>query len=93
MGGYLAMNVGQEWCDWLTAIWGFATLIVVVIFMPETYGPVILKMKASHVREATGDNRYKSALEKEREKTPFIKHFKHILALPFLYLICECRDA
>lgn len=92
LGGYLAMNVGQEWCDWLTAIWDFATLVIVVLFMPETYGPVILKMKASHVREATGDNRYKSALEKERETTPFIEHFKHVLALPFLYLICDFHD-
>jgi multidrug resistance protein len=89
MGGYLAMNVGQEWCDYLTAIWGFATLAILVLFMPETYAPVILKMKASHVREATGDDRYKSALEKEREQVPFKKHFKHVLALPFLYLICE----
>lgn len=88
MGGYLGMNVGQEWCEWLIVIWAAATLLGVVAFMPETYSPVLLKMKASHVREATGDQRYKSALEREREVIPFKKHFKHVIALPFLYLIC-----
>lgn len=89
MGGYIGMKIGDQWCDYVTAIWGFFTLAILLLFMPETYSPVLLKMKASHVREATGDVRYKSALEKEREKVPFKKHFKHVLALPFLYLICE----
>jgi len=89
IGGYVGQNVGQEWCEWITVIWGAATLVLVVFFMPETYGPVLLKMKASHVRSATGDTRYKSALEMERERVPFKTHFKHVLALPFLYLVCE----
>lgn len=93
IGGYLGMNVGQAWCDYLTAIWGAATLAVVVCFMPETYGPVLLRMKAAQVRKATGDNRYKSALEMEREKVPFKAHFKHVIALPFLYLICACMPS
>lgn len=83
------MYKGQAWCEWITAIWAGATMIIIALFMPETYGPVLLKMKASHVRQATGDNRYKSSLERLREVTPFKKHFKHVIALPFLYLICK----
>ncbi|UZJ52352.1 hypothetical protein CBS101457_001672 [Exobasidium rhododendri] len=89
MGGYIGVYLGNEWCDWILAIWGGATLVVLVCFMPETYAPVLLKMKAAHVRKATGDDRYKSALEIQREKVPFKTHFKHVLALPFLYLVYE----
>lgn len=89
IGGYLGWKVGEEWCEWITAIWGGVVLLVVVCFMPETYAPTLLKMKAENVRRATGDKRYKTALEKQRETVPFKKAFKHSLAMPFLYLICE----
>jgi MFS family permease len=89
IGGYVGVKIGQEWCDWITAIWAGATLVVLLLFMPETYAPVLLKMKAENIRKATGDKRYKTALEFDREKVPFKQHFKHAIALPFLYLICE----
>lgn len=83
------MNVGQEWCDWLTAILGGATTIALLFFMPETYAPVLLKFKARQMRLASSDDRYKSSLERSREQTSFVKHLRHALALPFLYLICK----
>lgn len=89
MGGYLAMNVGQEWTDWLTAILGGAVTIALLFTMPETYAPVLLKFKARQMRLASGDSRFESALERARKGTPFLTHLRHALALPFLYLICE----
>lgn len=89
IGGYAGDRLGQAWCDWLMVIWASALLVAIVLVMPETYAPVLLRMKAAHVRRATGDERYKTALEKEREKTPLKKHLKHVMALPFLYLIYE----
>lgn len=89
MGGYLGWKVGEEWCEWLVAIWGAALLLVVLCFMPETYAPTLLKMKAQQIRRATGDKRYRTALEMQRDTVPFKQAFRHSLAMPFLYLICE----
>lgn len=34
-----------------------------VLFLPETYAPILLKWKAANLREITGDHRYMSQME------------------------------
>ncbi|CEH16318.1 Synaptic vesicle transporter SVOP and related transporters (major facilitator superfamily) [Ceraceosorus bombacis] len=89
IGGYLGYKVGQEWCDWLMAIWGGAAVILVALFMPETFAPSLLRMKALQIRKATGDERYTTALERARKDTPFIQHLRHAFAMPFKLLFLE----
>ncbi|PWN46302.1 MFS general substrate transporter [Ceraceosorus guamensis] len=89
IGGYLGYKVGQEWCDWLMAIWGGAIVILVALFMPETFAPSLLRMKALQIRKATGDERYTTALERARKDTPFIQHLRHAFAMPFKLLFLE----
>ncbi|KAJ5737881.1 MFS general substrate transporter [Penicillium malachiteum] len=40
-------------------------MIIVLIWMPETYSPLLLTWKARHLREITSDPRYRSILEVE----------------------------
>lgn len=89
IGGYLGYKVGQEWCDWLMAIWGGALVLLVALFMPETFAPSLLRMKAVQIRKATGDSRYTTALERARQDTPFIQHLRHAFAMPFKLLLLE----
>ncbi|XHF98596.1 hypothetical protein AWENTII_002144 [Aspergillus wentii] len=42
---------------------GGLVLTLVVFFQPETYSPLLLKWKAKHLRQLTGDSRYRSKLE------------------------------
>lgn len=67
-----------------------ALLVAVILFMPETYAPTLLKMKAIHIRKVTQDERYKTQMEVHRIEVPFRTHIKHVFALPFLYLSREC---
>jgi len=57
-------------------------LILVVLFQPETYPPVLLKWKAKHLRELTGDQRYCAEIE-IRQQT-FLHRLKRALYRPFL---------
>ncbi len=61
-------DVGQSGMDWRFADWitlGIAggLLVIMVLFLPETYGPTVLGWKAAALRQATGDQRYRGPLE------------------------------
>ena len=55
--------ISWRWCEWVTLIWTGLILLFLVLFLPETYAPVLLKWKAHQLRTITGDDRYRSALE------------------------------
>lgn len=60
--------VSWRWCEWVTLIWSGLILVLVTIFLPETYAPVLLKWKATHLRAITGDERYMSEMEVQNTK-------------------------
>ena len=55
--------------------------------MPETYAPVLLKWKASHLRQITGDDRYMSSLEVQ--ETKLWDRMLHNLYRPFVMFVYE----
>ncbi|KAK9455006.1 major facilitator superfamily domain-containing protein [Dipodascopsis uninucleata] len=68
LGPVLASFVGQSklswrWAEWITLLFSGVVIFTVVGFLPETYGPLILKWKAKALREKTGDMRYRSEFE------------------------------
>ncbi|GAA6032775.1 hypothetical protein JCM8097_000783 [Rhodosporidiobolus ruineniae] len=89
LGGFIGQYYHYEWCDWVTAIWGALVLVTTALFLPETFAPAILKLKASAIRKKTGDARYKTALEKLREQVPFRVHFVDAMQRPFKMLVLE----
>ena len=82
-------DLGFQWCDWISAIWGGLVLLLSLLFLPETFAPVLLKFKSQQTRKLTGDERYMSALERVRQTVPFKVHFVEALARPFMMLIYE----
>ena len=62
-------------------------MIVILLLQPETFPPVLLKWKAQHLRELTGDRRYKASLE-IREETLFVR-VRRALYRPFLLTFQE----
>ncbi|KAJ6007280.1 major facilitator superfamily domain-containing protein [Penicillium herquei] len=70
LGPVIASYIGQStlswrWADWLTLIMAGLLMMVVLVWMPETYSPLLLTWKAHHLREITSDPRYRSILEAE----------------------------
>ncbi|KAN0080431.1 Major facilitator superfamily domain containing protein [Tylopilus felleus] len=53
-----------RWTYWFMLCWIVVEIVLLFLFVPETYSPVILKKKAARLRKATGDPGYYAPLEK-----------------------------
>ncbi|KAI9806486.1 MAG: hypothetical protein M1833_003673 [Piccolia ochrophora] len=84
IGGFIGQSsiVGWRWTEWITLIMSGLTLGLVILFQPETYPPILLKWKATHLRQLTGDDRYKAEVEIREER--FLTRLRRALYRPFL---------
>nr|KAK5438411.1 hypothetical protein LTR18_008933 [Exophiala xenobiotica] len=87
LGGFIGQSISWRWCEWITLIWAGLILILLFFFLPETYAPILLKWKASHLRSITGNNRYKSGLEVQ--DTRFVNRLLHNFYRPFQLFVFE----
>ncbi|KAK7203058.1 major facilitator superfamily domain-containing protein [Myxozyma melibiosi] len=56
VGGFIAASyLKWRWTEYLTMIMGWASFIIIVLFIDETYAPAVLIEKASLIRRATGN--------------------------------------
>ena len=60
---------------------------MIVLTIPETYGPVLLVRKAQQKRKETGDSRYYAPME--ANKLDIGQRLYNILAMPFKILFLE----
>ncbi|KAE8323078.1 major facilitator superfamily domain-containing protein [Aspergillus sergii] len=56
-------TISWRWTNWIVLIMAGLVLGLIVLFQPETYSPLLLKWKAHHLRQLTGDPRYQSKLD------------------------------
>lgn len=89
VGSYITEVEAVSWrfVDWVTIILAGVLLALVVLFLPETYSPVLLQWKARQLRRLTGDDRYRAPLEFKR--IAFSRRLGHALYRPFLLLWTE----
>ncbi|KAJ5884916.1 hypothetical protein N7495_009426 [Penicillium taxi] len=72
LGPVVASYIGQtgglswRWTSWLILIVSGAVLILLLLFQPETYSPLLLKWKGQQFRKITGDSRYRSEMDTEK---------------------------
>ncbi|KXG47861.1 Major facilitator superfamily domain, general substrate transporter [Penicillium griseofulvum] len=59
--GAYTPEIGYVWADWISMIIAGVALVVVLLAQPETFSPVLLEWRTKHLRELTGDNRYRAA--------------------------------
>jgi MFS family permease len=73
-GGWMAYSdISFRWCEWVALILSAVTLPLSVCLLPETFAPIILSWKAKHIRDATGDSRFVSHLDKQKSITQKFK--------------------
>lgn len=87
IGGWISQSardgiISWRWTEWVTLIWTGLVIFAVVGFMPETYSAILLHWKAKHLRDLTGDQRYKSSNEVTSES--FIQKMKRSISRPFV---------
>ncbi|KAH9928371.1 MFS general substrate transporter [Fomitopsis serialis] len=68
VSGFICQNANWRWVYRVLLIWQFAMLSLLIVIVPETYEPVLLKAKAVKLRKTSGDDRYWAPLDR-REKS------------------------
>ncbi|RGP77267.1 hypothetical protein FLONG3_4782 [Fusarium longipes] len=86
MGAYIGPSntVSWRWTEWTMMIASGLVLALVLLFMPETYGPLLLQWKAEHYRRITGDDRFRC--EHEIADASLFSRLKVSMTRPFLML-------
>ncbi|KAK2061293.1 major facilitator superfamily transporter [Colletotrichum caudatum] len=87
MGGFINYHANWRWTYYVMIIWAFVLLISIVVFVPETYHPIVLRNKARKIRKETGDERWKAPVEKSTKSV--IKTIGTSLMRPFQLLAFE----
>lgn len=84
MGAYIGPStvVSWRWAEWTVMIASGLVVCLTLLFMPETYAPILLRWKAKHLRRVTGDGRFRSP--SETVKTTLFDRLKVNMTRPFL---------
>ncbi|KAI0158313.1 MFS general substrate transporter [Xylariaceae sp. FL1272] len=72
-GGFLSSAAGWRWNFWLLAIAMGVVSILMVIFIRESYAPIILQKKVNRLRKETGNNMLRSKLDAGLSPSDFFK--------------------
>ncbi|CZR54256.1 related to mfs-multidrug-resistance transporter [Phialocephala subalpina] len=77
------VNLGSwRWAEWIILIISALVLSIVVLFLPETFPPLLMAWKARHLRHETGDDRYRA--ESEITQTSLWSRLKISLTRPLV---------
>ncbi|GFF92859.1 MFS multidrug transporter, putative [Aspergillus udagawae] len=88
IGGFVSENVGWRWVQGVCCIFIGVIGIIGVIFVPETYGPVLLIRRANQLSKANSKV-YISVLEKNQGKKKPSEVFQRALIRPWVLLFRE----
>ncbi|KAK5204605.1 hypothetical protein LTR47_007405 [Exophiala xenobiotica] len=83
-GGYLAEAAGWRWVFWLLTIAGGVALGFSVLFLRETYEPVLLEKRTKRLRKSTGNPNLRSKLERT---IPMKQYFLRAIVRPSKMLL------
>lgn len=67
IGGFINQFTDWRWTYYVLLIWSGVQYFLLICFVPETYHPALLRKKAQNLRESTGDERYKAAMELQQK--------------------------
>ncbi|GAB7349452.1 hypothetical protein MBLNU459_g8555t3 [Dothideomycetes sp. NU459] len=64
MGGFINQYTNWRWTFYVLLIWSGFQLAAIILFVPETYHPVLLRRKAIALRKETGNEAWRAPIEK-----------------------------
>lgn len=64
ISGFINQNTNWRWTYRVMLIWIFVEMLCLILFVPETFVPVILKKKAQKMRKETKNDKYYAPLDK-----------------------------
>lgn len=87
LGGFINQFAYWRWSFYVLIIWTAVQLALIVIFVPDTYHPVLLRNKAERLRKETDDDRWHAPIEKTKRSIP--QAILHSCQRPFILLALE----
>ena len=94
IGGFINQCTLWRWTFYVLLIWTGIQLALIVLLIPETYHPVLLRNKARRLRHESGDNRYQAPIEKLDRSIPktilwsCIRPFQLLTLEPMVLNLC-----
>ncbi|KAF7114475.1 hypothetical protein CNMCM5793_008779 [Aspergillus hiratsukae] len=89
VGGYIAESgLSWRWVDWVTALGGGFFLATVVLFVPETFRPLLLQLKSREIQRVTETDKHKASTEEEH-KPSLAKQVLEGMWRPFYLFVRE----
>lgn len=94
IGGFINQYASWRWSFYVLIIWAGLQWLSIVLLVPETYHPVLLRRKAIKLRAETGDDRYHAQIEKLTRSVLMTvvvscyRPFQLLLFEPMCLLIC-----
>lgn len=85
--GYLTQYLNWRWIFWTVSIADALVQILAFLFLPETYAPKILLVKARKLRKNTGNEKLRT--EYERPDRTFSQTLGAALSRPFIMLFTQ----
>ncbi|KAF7729664.1 hypothetical protein EC973_004037 [Apophysomyces ossiformis] len=88
VGGWISIGTQNwRWIYWVNTIFAGMMWIIVILVMPETYHPILLKKRAKRLRYETGDPSYVTV--EEEFPVPLSELLKDTMVRPFGMLVTE----
>ncbi|PRP74120.1 hypothetical protein PROFUN_06445 [Planoprotostelium fungivorum] len=94
IGGFINYFTYWRWTWRVMTIWSGVMLILIVLIVPETYAPMILKKKAQRLRKETGKKELISSSEKHKKslyrtlRVSIARPFQLLFGEPIVFLLC-----
>ncbi|KAJ8142707.1 hypothetical protein OY671_004166 [Metschnikowia pulcherrima] len=95
ISGLVCQHINYRWQFKIMCVWSGLMTLLVLLFVPETYEPILLRRKAKRMRKTTGDERYFSPIEVHRaslyesilvsSKRPLMLMFKDYMTLALCF--------
>ncbi|KZF22519.1 MFS general substrate transporter [Xylona heveae TC161] len=67
IGGFINQFTTWRWSFWVTLIWSGVMLGLIILMVPETYHPVLLREKARRLRKETGNEQWIAPMERTKK--------------------------
>lgn len=88
VSGFVGEAVGWRWIEGVMAIFTGVLWIVCSLLIPETYAPVLLRIRAERLSKLTGKV-YMSKMDLGKDRMTMLRRFKLSLSRPWVLLFRE----
>ncbi|KAI9732784.1 MAG: hypothetical protein M1834_003722 [Cirrosporium novae-zelandiae] len=87
IAGFINTFIDWRWTFYVQLIWAGTMLCSIILFVPETYHPVLLRRRAQKRRLETGDDRWRAPIEELKRSVLYTVY--QSCYRPFMLLLLE----